>query len=144
MQPAPASLDIPTNVPQPKAGRAQLKSHVPKNRSRISNNREILPGVDQRLGIARRYRDLIVQIATELGGLDRISETRLQLIRRFAGSAVLAEELDARIARGEEISIAEYAALSSTLVCLGSRIGLSRLPREVDQSLDQYLRDKFA
>ena len=49
----------PTNVPQPTSVRSVLKPHVPRNRSRISNQREILPGIDQRLAISRRYRDLV-------------------------------------------------------------------------------------
>jgi hypothetical protein len=39
----------------------------------------------------------------------------MQLIRRFASGAVLAEALEARLARGENVDISEYALLSSTL-----------------------------
>jgi hypothetical protein len=108
-------------------------------RSRISNGQEILPGVDQRLAIARRYRDLVDQIAIDQGGADRCSETRMQLIRRFASGAVLAEALEARLANGEEISIAEHALLSSTLVRLAQRIGITRVPKNVVPSVKDYL-----
>ena len=134
----------PTNVPQPTSVRSVLKPHVPRNRSRISNQREILPGIDQRLAIARRYRDLVAQIAIDQGGADRCSETRMQLIRRFASGAVLAEELEARLARGEPVGIAEHALLSSTLVRLAQRIGLERRARNVTPSVGQYLAARTA
>jgi hypothetical protein len=126
----------PTNVPEPTTVRSVLRPHVPRNRSRISNQREILPGIDQRLAIARRYRDLVSQIVQDAGGPDRCSETRMQLIRRFASGACLAEQLEARLARGEEVSIAEYAALSSTLVRLAQRIGMNRVPKTVPSLAD--------
>ena len=56
-------------------------------------------------------------------GPTRCSETRMQLIRRFASGAVLAEALEARLANGEEVDISEHAQLSSTLVRLAQRSG---------------------
>ena len=49
----------------------------------------------------------------------------MQLIRRFASGAVLAEELEARLVRGEQVDIAEHALLSSTLVRLAQRIEMT-------------------
>ncbi len=106
------ALDNPANVPQPSDARSVLSPHVPRNRSRVSNRREILAGVDQRLAIARRYRDLVAAIAQDQGGADRCSEARMQLIRRFASCAVMAEALEARLASGEEVDIVEHAMLS--------------------------------
>src|SRR3954466_10050013 len=119
-------MDIPATTSQSRATHSRLTPRNATNRSRISNGQEILPGVDQRLAIARRYRDLVAQIAIDQGGADRCSETRMQLIRRFASGAVLAEELEARLARGEPVNIAEHALLSSTLVRLAHRIGLEQ------------------
>lgn len=132
-------MDNPINVPQPTNARSVLKPHVPKNRSRISNQREILPDVDQRLAIARRYRDIIALIAVDQGGADCLSEMRMQLIRRFASGAVLAEALEARLARGEAVDITEHAALSSTLVRLAQRIGLARHAKLIPPTLRDYL-----
>jgi hypothetical protein len=131
----------PTNVPQPTDFRSVLTPHVPKNRSRVSNNREILQGVDQRSGPARRYRDLISQIAVDQGGADRCSEAKMQLIRRFAAAAVLAEALEAKLVNGEDVSIAEHAQLSSTLVRLAQRIGLSRHARLTSPSLSDVVSE---
>lgn len=58
-----------------------------------------------------------------------LSEVRIQLIRRFAASAVLAEAIEARQASGETIDVTEHYQLSSTLVRLATRI--VTLPRDV-------------
>ena len=100
----------------------------------------MLPGVDQRLAIARRYRDLVAQIAIDQGGADRCSETRLQLIRRFPAACVLAEELEARLARGEEIDVERHALLCSTLTRLAQRIGIDRRAKNITPSLGDYFR----
>ena len=66
----------------------------------------------------------------------------MQLIRRFASGAVLAEELEARLARGEPVDIAEHALLSSTLVRLAQRIGLDRRAKNVTPALRDYLEER--
>jgi hypothetical protein len=78
-------------------------------------------------------------IASDQGGANRLSETRLQLIRRFAAAACLAEQLEARLARGEQIDIQEHALLVSTMVRVAQRIGVDRVPRDVVPSLAEYL-----
>jgi hypothetical protein len=54
----------------------------------VTNGREILPDVDGRSLIARRYRDIAAAITSDAGGLDLCSESKLQLIRRFAAASV--------------------------------------------------------
>ena len=63
----------------------------------------------------------------------------MQLIRRFASGSVLAEELEARLVRGEPVDIAEHALLSSTLVRLAQRIGLERRAKPVLPTVKDYL-----
>ena len=111
----------------------------PEARSRVSNGADVLPGVDGRSIIARRYRDIIAAIEIDQGGADHMSEARAQLIRRFAAAAVLAEQMEARLANGEQIDIAEHATLSSTLVRLAQRIGINRVPKDITPSLSEYL-----
>ena len=120
----------------PEKPRLQRKAQA---RSRVSNGRDLLPKVDGRSLIARRYRDIMSAIASDQGGIDRLSEARLQLIRRFAAAACLAEQLEARLARGEQIDIQEHALLVSTMVRVAQRIGVDRLPRDLAPSLTEYL-----
>ena len=68
-----------------------------------------------------------------------MSEARVQLIRRFSAAAVLAEQLEAKLANGEEIDIAEHAQLCSSLVRLSARIGIDRRARKIVPTLDQYM-----
>jgi len=64
---------------------------------------------------------------------------KLQLIRRFSGTSVIAEEMEAQYVRGEQINIQDYALECSTLVRLARQIGVNRIARDVTPTLDQYL-----
>ena len=79
-------------------------------------------------------------VASDQGGAEHLSEARLQLIRRFSATSVLAEQLEALLARGEEINIREYSLLVSTMVRVAQRIGIDRVPRDVMASLAEYLK----
>jgi hypothetical protein len=96
-------------------------------RSRVTNHRDLLPDVDGRSIVARRYRDILAQICLDQGGIDQMSEARVQLARRFAACAVLAESMEARMANGEQIDIAEHSTLTSTMVRVAQRLGISRV-----------------
>jgi hypothetical protein len=127
----------PTAMRVPTAGKAQA-------RSRLSNGRDVLPDVDGRSVVARRYRDIIGAVVSDQGGAEHLSESRLQLIRRFSAASVLAEQMEARLARGEQINIQEYSLLVSTMVRVAQRIGIERRARNVTPSLGQYLSNKKA
>ena len=66
-------------------------------------------------------------------------QSRLQLIRRFSAAACLAEQLEAKLANGAEISIAEHALLTSSMVRVAQRIGIDRLPKNIAPNLRDYL-----
>jgi hypothetical protein len=113
-------------------GRGQFKS-------RVTLGRDVLPNVDGRSTIARRYRDIASAIVTDQGGADQCSETRQQLIRRFSVAAVLAEQMESALANGESINVVEHCQLSSTMVRIAHRIGIDRIPKEVDGITQAYL-----
>jgi hypothetical protein len=110
-------------------------------RSRVSNGHDVLPNVDGSI-IARRYRDIANAILADQGGADRCSESRTQLIRRFAAAAVLSEQMESRLANGEQVDINEHATLSSTLVRLAQRIGIDRIPRDITPDPLAYARER--
>jgi hypothetical protein len=113
-----------------------------KARSRVSNGSATLPAVDGRSAVVRRFRDIVGQITADQGGAERLSEARLQLVRRFAAAAVLAEQLEARLARGEQIDVAQHALLCSTLVRVAQRIGIDRRAKSIAPDLADYLEAK--
>ncbi len=75
---------------------------------------------------------------------DLCSESRRQLIRRFSAACVLAEDLEGRLARGEEIDVERHALLCSTLTRLAQRIGIDRRAKNITPSLSEYLTPQEA
>jgi hypothetical protein len=128
----PGEIATKTNPDSP-----SLAARKPTGRSRVSNGHDLLPNVDGRSIIARRYRDISFAILVDQG--EDISETRKQLIRRFAAAAVLAEQLESRLANGETIDIAQHALLCSTLVRVSRQIGINRIPQNTTPSLSELL-----
>jgi uncharacterized membrane protein YccC len=84
----------------------------------------------------------VVAICADQGGADRLSESRLQLIRRFAACSVLAEQMEAQLVAGEEIDITVHSQLASTLVRLSSRLGIDRRARTVIPDLRDYIEGR--
>jgi len=125
-------------------GNNDLAARKPTARSKVTNGRDVLPEVDGRSAIARRYRDIMSAILIDQGGVDMCSESRRQLVRRFAAAAVLAEQMEARLARGEVIDINEHALLCSTLVRVAQRIGIDRRSKNVTPTLRDYLESNAA
>jgi hypothetical protein len=111
-------------------------------RSRLTNGKDLLPNIDGRSLIARRYRDICTAIASDQGGPDQLSEARIQLIRRYAACCVLAEEMESQLVRGDQIDITVYVQLTTTMVRIALRIGLDRVPRDISSpSLADILRE---
>jgi hypothetical protein len=110
---------------------ASVERRSSKQRSRLTNGTALLPDIDGRSATARRFKDITSGILADQGGADQCSESRLQLVRRFAAAAVLAEQMESRLANGEQIDIQEHALLCSTLTRLAQRIGIERRARDV-------------
>jgi hypothetical protein len=123
------AFDLPSDC-------AAVARRPPTHRSRLTNGKDLLPDLDGRSAMARRFKDIISAVISDQGGLDRCSESRLQLIRRLAAASVLAERLESRIANGEDIDVAQHAVLCSTLVRLTSRIGINRRRNLIPDPLD--------
>jgi hypothetical protein len=120
-------------VPKKSTERRSPRDRKSHGRSRLTNARALLlDQVDGRSALYRRYRDVANAILADQGGIDQCSESRKHLIRRFAAAAVLAEQLEARVVRGEPVNITEFAQLSSTLVRITNHLGLERIPKMVD------------
>ena len=115
-----------------------------RTRSAVTNQKDLLPGLDGRSASARRFRDLVNAFVADMGGLDRCSEIKLGLVRRLAATTVQAEMLEARMVNGEAIDIATLCTLASTTVRLSQRLGLERRARNVTPSVGQYLAARTA
>jgi len=107
--------------------------------ARLAADKALLPGVDARSTNFKRYRSIVVALTADAGGVDLCSESRKQLIRRFASCSVLAEMAEAKLAAGEEIDVQKHALLCSTLTRLVSRLGIDRVAKDVGPTLSDYL-----
>jgi hypothetical protein len=124
--------------------RAPLTLSKKEFRSRVTTGTDILPHLDGRGQLARRFRDIQASIIQDCGGPENCCETLLQLIRTTAGLVILREELDAKSCMGERIDISAYVRISGALRRCLSTLGLTRVPRNITPDLDDYLADKFA
>jgi hypothetical protein len=114
-----------------------------KGRSRITNGRELLPGVDGRSLWARRFRDLLNLHLSDLGGFDEASEAEKSILRRAAALTVELELLESRFAAKETGADAEqldlYSRMSNTLRRHLEALGLRRRPKDVTPSVEKFI-----
>jgi hypothetical protein len=108
-------------------------------RSRVTNGKDILPGIDQRSREYRRFRDVLCQIIADLGGPEQLSEAQRQLARRCALLSVECEKLEAIGVRGEAIDLEVYGSLTDRLGRAFQRLGLKRVAKDVTPTLGQIL-----
>jgi hypothetical protein len=123
------SIELPS---QQQAGTSPFKGRRaadPKiyGRGRITNHADLLPGVKGTSGAARRFRDLVNAYVDQFGGINRIAETKLGLVRQLACVTVLAEQTAAKMANGEKIDTNAMCTLASTVMRLSVRLGLERV-----------------
>jgi hypothetical protein len=103
-------------------------------RSRVTNGRASLPRIDGRTRIAKRFHDISAELVADNGGLSKISEAKLQLIRRFAFSAVMAEMLESNIANEHPIDVSEHIGLTANMLRIAGRIGIRRRPKVIEHN----------
>ena len=115
---------MPADSP-PIAGRS------PVVRSRVTNDNALLAGVDGRSAIARRFRDVVDAIISDMGGDDSISEGQRQLARRASALSVLCEQIEAKMANGGPIDANDYVRLVNALNRVLGSIGLKRRMKDV-------------
>jgi hypothetical protein len=73
------------------------------NRSALTNGTVLLHGVDGRSAQARRFRDLVIAFADDLGGGDKLKEQEKAIVRTAAALTLRSEALQAAIINGEPI-----------------------------------------
>jgi hypothetical protein len=112
---------------------------------RAKRDRRGLP-LEQATGAARFFDKCVREIETDLGGRRQLTRIQGELIRAFAGAATTLQYLNVQVALGEtsEIDLSGYATIASTMLRIGFRLGIGRLPRDVSPTLDQYLANEAA
>ncbi len=104
-------------------------------RSRVTNGSAIFVGaVDGRTADARRFRDVLAEIVSDLGGADHLSEGQRQLARRAAMMSVQCEIMEAAAVSGKDIDLDAFGQLSDRIGRAFNRLGLKRVSRTVDHN----------
>jgi hypothetical protein len=76
--------------------------------------------------IARRYRDVAIALADDLGGQDKLSEQSKILVRQSAALTVQVEGLQSKIVSGEDVDVEQLTRLSNALSRMLHRLGLKK------------------
>ncbi len=126
-----------------------LPKPLPSTRSRVTNGSSLFTGdVDGRTAAAKRFRDVLAEIVSDLGGADLLSEGQRQLARRAAMMSVEAERQEAEAVAGGKLDPDAFGALADRLGRCFNRLGLRRVARPVGpQSMKEYaamLRERDA
>jgi hypothetical protein len=87
--------------------------------------------LDGRSNACKEYDRIVSGIESDLGGKDRLSTVQAALVEAFAGAAVHVANLNTRLLIGESVDLAEHSAAIGAMVRVASRIGVSRVPRDV-------------
>ena len=105
---------------------------LPSTRSRVTNGKALLTGeVDGRTAVAKRYRDILSEITSDLGGPDTLSEGQRQLARLAAAMSVEAEQMAARSISGDmALDTDAFGKLADRIGRVFARLGLRRVARE--------------
>lgn len=114
----------------------------PEARTRVGNGTVVLDGVDGRSVVLRRYREILAQLTSDMGGDP--SEAQQQIARRAAMLAIWCEQQDTNAANGAVIDIAAYTTASNSLRRLLESLGLERRSRNVTPTLAEYAALKAA
>jgi hypothetical protein len=119
--------------------RAAAAKRSPTLRSRVTNGKDLLPDVDGRTAAARRYRDLAISIADDLGGAASLTEAQTALVRQASAMIVQSEALQGQILRGELVDCEQLTRLANAATRILTRLGLKRTLVHPPSRLDAML-----
>jgi hypothetical protein len=114
-----------------------------KLRSRVTNGSKMIAGVDGRSADARRYRDLAMSFADDLGGAAVLTEAQRALVFQAAALVVKSESMNGAMIRGEDVNVEQQTRVANALGRTLNRLGIKK--REAKSvTLDDYLAARAA
>jgi hypothetical protein len=112
-------------------------------RSALTNDPLKLRGIDGRSVDARRYRDVAIALADDLGGQDKLNESSKILVRQAAALTVQVEGLQSKIVAGGDVDLEQLTRLSNVLGRTLQRLGIrKRVGRKL--TVPEYLAQRDA
>jgi hypothetical protein len=116
-----------------------------KGRSAVTNGKRLFVVKPGDNAWSRRFRDVLNQIISDIGGYDMLSEGQRQLARRAATISITCEKMEGEAAKGNDIDLEQYGQLTDRLGRTFSRLGLKRHTQVRDvtpPSVEAYLEHK--
>ena len=108
--------------------------------SAVTSGRKLLLKGDVNSPWARRYRDVIASLTSDLGGRDRIGEAKAALIRDCAALEIVLEKMRGRMSEGQNVDAEAYARIAAHRRRLLETLGLERVARDVTPpTLEHFL-----
>lgn len=105
-------------------------------RTRLSKGKQTFldSSVDGRTLIARRFREVLASIVSDLGGADAMSEAEMVLARRAVTLVVTCETYESKLAESGKLDSEAYLPCVNALAKLLNALGLKRRPKQVGPS----------
>jgi hypothetical protein len=121
-----------------------LAARPSRLRSRVTNGSKLVVGLDGRSAEARRYRDLAMSFADDLGGADKLTEAQRTLIAQAATLQVQSERVQATVLRGEVVNVEQLTRLANATSRILTQLGLRRERRDTGPSLADIIAEHEA
>ncbi len=119
------------------------KRQTPSGTTRAGKLRLMsIDDLDGRTAAARRARELVDSIASDLGGDAHLTEGTRQLARRAAVLGALIEHSECTMLAGGEVELSDYLMAVNAQRRVLATIGLERRSRDVTPSLASYIEAK--
>ena len=129
------ALDCPTATRAPGRSRKLHRATKPQLLNRAQ--------LDGRTNAAKTFDAIARAIALDLGGEAALSTVQKHLVEAFAGVAITVNDMNARMALGQEVDVLQQSQAISTLVRLASRIGVRRIAKDVTRpNVSEYLEHR--
>lgn len=90
-----------------------------------------IEALDGRTTLARAVQNRLANLETDLGGRAALSYQQRSLCKRAIWMEAVIEQLEAGLARGEEVDLGRMTQATNTLIGLMKTLGLKRQAREV-------------
>jgi hypothetical protein len=102
-----------------------------------------LDSIDRRTTAARRVREVMGSLESDLGGADHLSTAQRILVQRIAVQAAIIEDAEAKWALGEAVDTGVLTTMTNALRRNLETIGLQRVARDATLSLTDYVSQKY-
>lgn len=118
--------------------RSAVETMPSAQRSRVANGSTLWineASVDSRSREVRRFRDILAEIISDLGGQVTLSEGQRQMARRCAMLAMQCEVMESSAISGGPFNVEIYGTVTDRLGRAFQRLGLRRVKRDMTPSL---------